>query len=158
MLFRHRGPQLFVIISSHTLSTPCLLLGLPSQSRSQPSLLTTSDNFTSVNVVENLFRAVVVLVSLLQLALPCRPGRACRVDMSVLSIQFHILRLCTDKILGQVCSRLLCSLGDCALHVCVQLTCLRSVETALRSKGCICLLCWASNLVLSSASAETCWA
>ena len=31
--------------------------------------------------------------------------------------------------------------GDCALYVCVQLTCSRSVETALRSKGCIRPLC-----------------
>ena len=45
-------------------------------------------------------------------------------------------------------SGLLGNLGDCALCVCVQVTCLCSVETALWSKRCICLFCRVSNLVL----------
>ena len=44
MLFRHRGSQVFVIISSRTLF-----------------VVAASDNLTSVNVLENLFLAVVVL-------------------------------------------------------------------------------------------------
>ena len=60
MLFRRRGSQV--------MSTPCLLL--LSQSRAQPSLLEASDKFTSVNVLENLFLAVVVLFSLFCSACP----------------------------------------------------------------------------------------
>ena len=74
MLFRHGSSQVFVIISSRTLSTPCLLL--LSQSRAHPSLLPASDNFTSVDVLENLFLAVVVLFSLFCSA--CPPPRKVR--------------------------------------------------------------------------------
>ena len=38
--------------------------------------------------------------------------------------------------------------------MCLRTVDICSVETALRCKGCICLLCWASNLVLSLASGE----